>query len=103
MGMYSEHWNDYRKESLKGLWTLGLLVALGLPGSARVAWGVSQFTGDYPFVLHAGLLIAWLVAFTLLAIRYSRVTCPRCRTTYSRGRWPSNCPRCGLRMLQDDP
>lgn len=103
MGIYSAHWNDYRKESRKGVFHLALLLVLGLPGTALVAYGVGQFTGEYPFHVHAGLLVAWLVAFASLAIRYSRVVCPRCRARYSRGKWLSNCPQCGLRMLQEDP
>ena len=103
MGAYTAHWDAFRKNSLKGLCYLGLLLVLGLPGTALVAYGVNQLTGEYPFYLHLGLLSVWLVAFTWLAIRYSRVICPRCRTQYSRGKWLSNCPRCGLRMLQDEP
>ena len=102
MGIYSEHWDKYKKESRKNLLLLGLLIVLGLPATAVLAFFASRFTGEYPFYLHAGLLVAWLVVFTLLAIRSSRVICPRCDTTYSRGKGLSNCPQCGLRMLQDE-
>ena len=103
MGTYTAHWAEYKKHSLRGLCYLGLLVVLGLPATGLVAYGVNQLTGEYPFYLHFGLLVAWLFAFTWVAIHYSRVTCPRCRTKYARGKWLSNCPRCGLRMLQDEP
>jgi len=103
MGHYSAHWEAYRKESRKGVCRLGLLVGLGLPATALVAYGVGQLTGEYPIRLHLGLLVVWLVATTLVAIRYSRVRCPRCGTTYTRGKWLCDCPQCGLRMLQDDP
>jgi len=103
MGLYSAHWEAYRKESRKGVCYLGLLVGLGLPATALVAFGVGRLTGGYPIRLHLGLLVVWLVATTLVAIRYSRVRCPRCGTTYTRGKWLCDCPQCGLRMLQDDP
>jgi len=103
MGTYTAHWAEYKKDGLRGLCYLGLLVIIGLPATALVAYGVSQVTGEYPFYLHLGLLAVWLFAFVRLAIRYSRVTCPRCATKYSRGKGLCNCPRCGLRMLQDEP
>lgn len=87
MGSYSAHWAAYAKASRKGLVHLGLLLVLGLPGTALLAYGVSRVTGEYPVVLHIGLLALWLVAFTWLTILYSRV----------------DCPRCGLRMLQEEP
>src|SRR5690349_4151590 len=103
MGTYTAHWEEYKKNSVRGLCYLGLLVVLGLPGTALVAYGVDQITGAYPFNLHLGLLVAWLFAFAWLAIHASRVICPRCRAKYSRGKGLSNCPQCGLRMLQDEP
>jgi len=103
MGTYTAHWTEYKKNSLRGLCYLGLLIAVGLPATALVAYGVGQWTGEYPFYLHLGLLVTWLVALIWLAVHYSRMTCPRCRTNYSRGKGLCNCPRCGLRMLQDEP
>ena len=32
----------------------------------------------------------------------SKVVCPRCATRYSRGKFLVNCPKCDLRMLQED-
>lgn len=103
MGLYTEHWNRYKRDSVRGVVQLLLLIALGLPATALVAVGVQALTGSYPIWLHLPLLVAWLIAFTMLAVRHSRVICPRCATRYSRGRSLCNCPRCGLRMLQEDP
>ena len=103
MGTYTDHWNRYKRESVRGVIRLMLLLGVGLPLTALVALGVQRLTGEYPFHLHISLLIAWLVAFTALAVRYSRVVCPRCDEKYSRGRWLCDCPKCGLRMLQDEP
>jgi len=102
MGIYTEHWNKYKRNSVRGVVYLLLLVAAGLPFTALVALGVEKLIGSYPFYLHICSLLLWLIAFTALAVRYSRVVCPRCDTTYSRGRWLCNCPKCGLRMLQDE-
>lgn len=103
MGSYTEHWNQYKRQSVRGVVYLLLLFAVGLPLTAIAALGVQKLTGTYPFHFHISLLIVWLVSFTVLAVRYSRVVCPRCNAKYSRGRWLCDCPRCGLRMLQDDP
>ncbi|RZA29070.1 MAG: hypothetical protein EOP02_05555 [Proteobacteria bacterium] len=103
MGLYTEHWNRYKQDSVRGTSRMLLLFVLGLPATALVAVGVQKLAGDYPVYLHIGLLAIWLVAFTALSVRYSRVTCPRCQARYSRGRWLVNCPKCDLRMLQDDP
>jgi hypothetical protein len=101
MGIYSEHWEKYKSESVRWLLYLALLLVVGLPFSALVAIGVGRVTGSYPVYLHLVLLAIWLVVFTKAAIRASRVNCPRCKTVYSRGRGVSNCPQCGLGMLQD--
>lgn len=103
MGIYTEHWSNYKRRSVRGIVHLLLLLAVGLPLTVLVAIGVERLTGSYPIYLHVGLLLLWLVFFTLLAVRYSRVSCPRCDATYSRGKGLCNCPKCGLRMLQDDP
>jgi hypothetical protein len=49
-----------------------------------------------------GLLLAWLIALVKVVLHFSKVSCPRCGTRYSRGKYLSNCPSCGLRMLQED-
>jgi hypothetical protein len=103
MGMYTEHWNNYKRNSVEGMLYLPLLFVLGLPFTALVAIGVERWSGRYPIVLHVGLLLVWLVVFTMLLVRYSRVSCPRCGTQYSRGKGLCDCPKCGLRMLQDEP
>ena len=103
MGIYTEHWNNYKRNSIRGVICMLLLFAVGLPLTALAALGVEKVLGSYPVYLHIGLLLVWLVAFTALAVRHSRVVCPRCGTKYSRGRWLCDCPKCGLRMLQEEP
>jgi hypothetical protein len=103
MGKYTEHWDRYKQESKKQTIVLLLLIAIGLPGTALVAYLISLVTGEYPALIHLGMLGAWLVLFTTLAVRASKVVCPQCGTVYSRGKSLSNCPHCGLRMLQDEP
>ncbi len=103
MGTYTEHWNNYKRNSVRGLLYLLLLFIVGLPATALVAIGIEQLTSSYPIYLHVGLLLVWLVMFTMLLVRYSRVICPRCDAQYSRGKGLCNCPKCGLRMLQDEP
>lgn len=103
MGQYSEHWKNYRRDSARGTFYLLALIALGLPSTAALAFAVQRFTGNYPAYVHIGLLLLWLVTFAAVAVRYSRVVCPKCATIYSRGKGLCNCPRCGLRMLQEEP
>lgn len=103
MGKYTEHWNDYKRSTVRGLLYLLALFVVGLPLTALIAVGIQHFTGSYPVYLHIGLLLIWLMAFCVLVVRSSRVVCPRCGTRYSRGRWLSNCPQCDLRMRQDEP
>jgi cobalamin biosynthesis protein CobD/CbiB len=100
MGQYTEHWTKYKRESHRR--TLHLLgVLLVLPVIATLGYALSQFT-DWATPVVGGLLIVWLLAFISLALRSSKVLCPRCSTSYSRGKYLSNCPKCGLRMLQED-
>ena len=103
MGIYSEHWESYKKESLRWLLRLALLLVVGLPATALVAMGISRATDSGPVYFQLFLLAIWLVVFIWAAVRSSRVSCPRCSTVYSRGKGLSNCPKCGLRMLQDGP
>jgi len=103
MGIYSEHWEKYKKQSLNWLVRLGLLVVIGLPALVLAALAVGRVTGNSPAYFQLGLLAVWLIAFTWTALLSSRVVCPRCNTQYSRGKGLSNCPHCGLRMLQDEP
>jgi cobalamin biosynthesis protein CobD/CbiB len=101
MGQYTEHWARYTREStrhtLRLLGTLLLLPVIGLIGYAL--WPVTRWA--FPVV--GSLLLLWLVMFTTLALRSTKVPCPRCATIYSRGKYLCNCPKCGLRMLQEDP
>lgn len=102
-GPYATHWERVRRDAVRGAVRLGLLVIVGLPATALVALAVEHVTQRYPMLLHGVLLVAWLIAFTWLALRHSRVACPRCATVYGRGRGVCNCPRCGLRMFDDGP
>lgn len=103
MGRYTDHWRAYAKSQRRYLLLLALLFGIGLPATALLGFGLEWLAGEYPIWIHLGALVAWLVAFTHLALRSARVTCPRCGTGYSRGRSLCDCPSCGLRMLQDDP
>ena len=103
MGLYTDHWNRYKRDSIRGVVRLLVLIGVGLPATALIAVVVQRLSGSYPIWLHLPLLVIWLVAFTVLAVRHSRVVCPCCGTRYARGRGLCNCPSCDLRMLQDDP
>jgi hypothetical protein len=103
MGTYTEHWKQHRRRGLKGTLYALLWLIIGLPCTALVALGVERLTGDYPCYLHAGLIVLWLIAFTATILRYSKVTCPRCDTTFSQGKWVTRCPKCGLGIGQEDP
>ncbi|MBK6471246.1 MAG: hypothetical protein IPF94_11085 [Betaproteobacteria bacterium] len=102
MGTYTDHWARYKKNSTRELLKALLLIGVGLPGLALVGYGLSQVT-EYAVPLQVALLVLWLVALTRLLLHQSKVPCPRCGETYSRGKYLSNCPKCGLRMLQEDP
>lgn len=102
MGIYTEHWEKYKKSGTRGLLTALLFIGIGIPGLALVGYGLSQVT-EYAVPLQIALLVLWLVVLTRLLLRQSKVPCPRCGETYSRGKYLSNCPKCGLRMLQQDP
>jgi hypothetical protein len=103
MGTYTEHWKQYRKRNIRGVVYVLLMLVIGLPVTALISLGVEQLTGEYPAYLHVGLIVIWLVVFTMLILRYSRVLCPRCGTQYTHGRGLADCPKCGLKMLQEDP
>ncbi|MBK6488500.1 MAG: hypothetical protein IPF98_16975 [Gemmatimonadetes bacterium] len=101
MGQYTEHWAEYRRGSNRR--TLQLLAfVLLLPLIALLGYGVSTVI-DGGVQLTAALLLVWLIEFTRRALGASKVPCPRCSTVYMRGRSLVDCPKCGLRMLQDDP
>ena len=101
MGQYTEHWARYKQESSRS--TLRLFaILLCLPLIALLGFGLSQVT-QWAVHVVVGLLLAWLVVLTRLALRSSKVVCPRCTTVFTRGKYLSNCPQCGLRMLQEDP
>ena len=103
MGIYTEHWNQHKKRNIRGLLYVLLMLVVALPATALISLGVEKLTGEYPAYLHIALLVIWLVGLTMLALRSSRVICPRCGTQYSHGKGLADCPKCGLRMLQEDP
>jgi hypothetical protein len=103
MGQYTAHWQAYAKSQKRDLLSFALLFGLGLPATALLSFGLQRLTGEYPVWIHLSALLVWLLAFTRLVLRGVRVTCPRCATVYSRGKYLCDCPSCGLRMLQEDP
>ena len=99
MGEYTAHWDKYKRDSNKRtLRLLGFLLLL--PLIALLGYGLSSL-GSWSFYLTVALLVAWLLAFTRIALASAKVPCPKCGTSYSRGKSLVNCPNCGLRMLQD--
>lgn len=102
MGIYTDHWARYKKNSTRGLLKALLLIGVGLPCLALVGYGLSQVT-QHAVPLQIALLVVWLVAVTRLLLRQSKVPCPGCGEVYTRGKYLCNCPKCGLRMLQEDP
>lgn len=100
-GRYAQHWHDYRAASSRR--TLRLLgVVLLLPLLALGGYALARVT-EWAMPILMVLLAGWLACFTCLALAASRVTCPRCATVYTRGKFLCDCPACGLRMLQEDP
>ncbi len=102
MGIYTEHWKRYLRSSARSLLRAFLWIGLGLPAIAFVGYALSSTT-DLAIPIEIALLVLWLVGFTRMAIRQSRVTCPRCAEIYTRGKGLRDCPRCGLRMLDEGP
>jgi hypothetical protein len=100
VGRYTQHWLEYRQQSTRR--TLQLLgILLLLPVLALVTYGLSLATA-WATPIQIVLLVAWLALLVRVALRASKVACPRCATVYSRGRGLCDCPACGLRMLQED-
>ena len=101
MGQYTEHWAEYKRSSNRRTFQLlGFLVVL--PLIALLGYALSAVT-DWSVHITMTLVLIWLVLFIRLAVRASKVTCPQCAAIYSRGKYLVNCPKCPLRMLQDDP
>jgi hypothetical protein len=103
MGTYTEHWKEHKRKGVRGVIYTLLWLIVGLPVTALISLGVERLTGSYPGYLHFGLLLVWLVVFTNMVLRFSRVICPRCGTRYSQGKWVYGCPKCSLRIHQDEP
>ena len=100
MGQYTEHWAEYQRASNRR--TLQLLGVLLVPVIGLLGFALSGVT-EWAVHVVVALLLVWLVLFIRLALRSEKVPCPRCSATYSRGRSVVNCPKCGLRMFQENP
>ncbi|GAB1343431.1 hypothetical protein MASR1M101_25580 [Gemmatimonas sp.] len=102
MGTYTEHWDRHKRLAVRCTLQALALVGLGLPLVAAVGYLLSPLS-ELTMFLFALVMVAWLVGFIVLVVRGSRVDCPRCQAAYSRGKYLVNCPRCGLRMFQEEP
>jgi cation transporter-like permease len=103
MGTYTEHWNTYLGESKRNTVVALLFLVFGLPATAVIAYLVGLVTGEYPVLVQVGLLVVWLVVFTVHVLRSTRIVCPRCATTYGQSKWQRACPSCSLPILQEEP
>ncbi|HEY0931216.1 MAG TPA: hypothetical protein VGE27_14945 [Gemmatimonas sp.] len=103
MGIYTEHWDQHRKQARKHLVDFLLLFLIGLPLAIGAAYVGDRFALEPQLLWLLGPLIVWLVVFTRLVLRSTGVICPRCGAKYSRGKYLPNCPGCGLPMLQENP
>ena len=83
-------------------WAILLGAGLAFSAIALICLGVQDLTGEYPGYLNAGLLLLWLVVFTVMVLRFSKVTCPKCSHHFSQGKWVVRCPECGLGIGQED-
>ena len=102
MGTYTAHWQQHRRRSIRGTIYVLLWLVLGLAAIAGICIGVEHLTGEYPAYLNIGLLVVWLVVFTAMVLRFSKVTCPKCSHRFSHGKWVTKCPQCGLGIGQED-
>jgi uncharacterized membrane protein len=103
MGVYSAQWEEQRKQARKNILKFLLLFVVALPIAVLTSYLSEKLSFEPAIFFLLAPLVAWLAAFTVLAIRSSRVVCPRCNARYSRGKYLSNCPKCGLRMFQENP
>jgi len=103
MGTYSEHWQAHMRKTRKDTLVALLIVVIGLPATAAIAWLVGRVVGDYAVPVQIGLLAVWLVVLTVHLLRSSKVVCPRCTTVYAQSKFQLQCPACGLRILQEEP
>lgn len=102
MGLYTKHWEAYRKRTLRGTLHALLVFALGILAIAALGYFLEPLDTARTVLLVVAIGF-WLVVLVTLALRQSRVVCPRCSAQYSRGTTLVNCPKCDLRMLQEDP
>lgn len=102
MGLYTQHWERYRKQTLRGALCALAIVGVGVPAIALAGFLLRPLN-HLRTALLVSLAAVWLVLLVSIVVRSSRVVCPRCSTRYSRGRFLVTCPKCGLRMLQENP
>lgn len=102
MGIYTDHWERYKQQSVRGTLRALLLFGIGLPCIAGLGYLLEPISNVGMAIL-ATVIVLWLIAFTVVLLNASRVICPRCNAKYSRGRYLASCPKCGLRMLQEEP
>lgn len=103
MGRYTAHWQEHRRRSIRGLVYVLLWFVLALPAVAAISFGVERVTGEFPAGLLIGLLLAWLVGFTVMVLRFGKVTCPKCNARFTQGRGVTRCLACGLGIGQEEP
>src|ERR1044071_4887510 len=102
MGAYTEHGERYSKRNARGVLYALLVVGVGLPTAAGVGMLLEPMD-TVDLVIFVGVLVLWLITLTMVLIRFSKVSCPRCQTQSSRGKYLTKCPSCDLRMLQEEP
>jgi MFS-type transporter involved in bile tolerance (Atg22 family) len=103
MGIYTAQWAEQRKTAKKNIVKFLILFVVALPIAVLASYLAERFSLQPAIVFLLAPLLAWLIAFTVLVVKSSRMICPRCSTRYSRGKYLSNCPKCDLRMFQEDP
>jgi hypothetical protein len=101
MGLYTDHWARHKARERKGTLMALAVVVVGLPGIAGFG-AVLEPLGTLDVVVVLIAVSGWIAALVGTVMHYSRVHCPKCAGWYSRGKYLSNCPHCGLRMLQED-
>ncbi len=79
-----------------------LAIVVCLPLLAILGYWASAL-GEWTTLVLVALLLVWLVVLIREVVNQSKVNCPQCKGIYSRGKYLSNCPHCGLRMLQENP
>lgn len=79
-----------------------LAIVVCLPVLAVLGYLASGL-GEWTTLVLIALLLVWVAVLIREVVKQSKVACPQCQGAYSRGKYLSNCPHCGLRMLQENP